>query len=153
MRYKYDFTKVMKRSVKMLCSSHLIANVEKSESAYEVGLTIQLSAEGALQRDRVLEFAQRTLLNEAIPSKSIYILGYASSSAFLRTLFGFDVRYVAMGNAATACWHLFKKCSCRHGESCRKQHEVWTMRVRVFIEAATSEAQKSCDCPDMKTEF
>jgi hypothetical protein len=135
MRYPYDCAKVIKRTMRMLQGSELIANVEKSQSSHECLLTIRMSAKGALQKDQVLAFAQKSLLDIASPCKSIYIMGFRSPSPFIPTLSGFDFKYGAMGNANAACWQVFKKGFCRHGDTCRKEHAVWEMPMRVLIEA------------------
>lgn len=69
MRYKYDFAKVMNRTMKMLENSELIKHVQKMESSHECFMTIHMSSEGAVQKEKVLALAQKTLLDGAVPSK------------------------------------------------------------------------------------
>lgn len=112
-----------------------------------------MSAKGVLQKDQVLAFARKALLDTADPSKSIYIIGFRSKSAFISTESGFDLTYGAMRDANAACWQLFKKGFCRYGDTCRREHSVWEMPVRVLIEAAPCEAQITTAGWDMKNEM
>jgi hypothetical protein len=153
MRYPYDFAKVIKRTIRLMQESELIASVEKSQSPNECILTIRMSAEGACQKDQVLAVAQKALLDIAVPCKSIYIVGFRSPSPFVPTASGFDVKYGAMGNANAACWHYFKRGFCRYGDTCRKQHAIWEMPTRVLIEDAFSEPQNAWAQLDIKNEM
>jgi hypothetical protein len=153
MRYPYDFAKVIKKTMNVLRKSELIANAEKSQSSHECLLTIRLSAQGALQKDQALAVVQKAMLYTADACKSMYIIGFRSPSAFIPTVSGFDVKYGAMGNAKAACWQIFKKGFCRHGDTCCKEHPVWEMPVRVLIEAAPCQPQMTWTGCELRNEM
>jgi len=47
---------------------------------------------------------------------------------------GFEATLAAMENARNACYHIFKKGFCRHGDQCSKQHPVCQQTVQVVVE-------------------
>jgi hypothetical protein len=106
------------------------------EDNHEWCITIQVNSDDQMLRQQVVTGAQQELLKATEPSKSIFIVGFASPSAFFPKPQGFQCILGAMENARHACWHVFKKGFCRHGEACSKQHPVCEMPVRVLVETA-----------------
>jgi hypothetical protein len=151
-RYKYDFAKVIKRSMRIMQESELVAHVKRSDDSQGCSLILQMSDQGCSQKERVLALAQKALLDAAVPSKSIYIMGYCSANGFMASESGFEATFVGMENAATACWHIFKRGFCRHGSACRKQHPFWRMQTRVLVAGAPRAAPEAVGMNEMKVE-
>jgi hypothetical protein len=95
---------------------------------------------GACQMDTIIEHAKKALVKSTSTCKSIYLMGYMLDIAFSAQPQGFSATLGAMENSATACWHIFKKGFCRHGDMCCKSHPVWKVPVRVLVESTSLNA-------------
>jgi hypothetical protein len=71
---------------------------------------------------------------------SIFVMGYASPQPYTCKTHGFDATLGAMEGAGEACWHIYKKGFCRHGDSCVRQHPLELVSVEVFVESARLDA-------------
>jgi hypothetical protein len=129
--HKVRLDKVIRNTVSLLEASDMIAKVDIVDGC----LIIQVHGAVDPVKQEVLTLAQKILLEVTTKSKCIYALGFATPNVFRSNADGFDVTLGAMESATRACWHVFKKGSCRHGASCSNQHPVLTVPVRVIIEA------------------
>jgi hypothetical protein len=136
-------SKVIKKTMKKMRDCEFVAEVTRSDSAQQYSLIVQVSSEEDVHLERVLAVAKTALLEAAVPSKSIYIVGYCSPDPFTPIPSGFEATLGFMENATRACWHLFKKGSCRYGAGCSKQHPVGAMPVRVVLATTGQSATPS----------
>jgi hypothetical protein len=143
-QFQHHFEKVVKMAVKALRGSEVIASVGVQQEHREWCITIQVNSDGQMLSQQVLTYAQQELLKATESSKSIFVVGFSSPSAFTRNPQGFQCTLAAMENARHACWHLFKKGFCRHGEECAKQHPACEMPLRVRVETAQRLQSASC---------
>jgi len=97
--------------------------------------------EDDFQIELLTTLAKEALLGAAAKSKFIYVMGYCSTQPFAMRAQGFEATLGAMQSATAACWHIFKKGFCRHGDSCCKQHPALQVPVNVLIEG---EQMKCC---------
>jgi hypothetical protein len=132
--YRSKVEKVLRRCVAFLEESDLIAHVEMSSNANDLSVYIQVQGHGGLLVDYVSTLAQETLIESISQSKCIFIMGYCSPQPFTVRPFGFEASLAAMENATKACWHVFKKGFCKHGLNCSKQHPIYTIPLRVFVQ-------------------
>jgi hypothetical protein len=133
-QYRKKYDAVMKRVGMALAESDLLAGVEISDDSQDCSITLRVRDDVDLVAEQVLAFAQKTLLELTTKSKCIYVMGYCTPQAFTRQTFGFEATLGAMENATKACWHVFKKGVCRHDVNCCKQHAIYKVPVRVFVE-------------------
>merc|ERR1719359_766511 len=47
---------------------------------------------------------------------------------------GFGATLCEMHSAKTACWHVYKKGFCRHGDSCNKHHPSCLVPIHFVVE-------------------
>jgi len=120
----------MKKTVEDLM--HVVA-VELSQHAGGWSFIVRPHADSDLPTDRFLTIAKEALLEAATQAQCMFILGYCSAKPFAMRPQGFEATLGLMENKSVACWHLFKKGFCRHGESCNKQHPALQMPVRILI--------------------
>lgn len=62
-------------------------------------------------------------------------MGYCSPKPFVMQPQGFEATLAAMESPVSACWHVFKKGFCRHGNECAKMHPVVEFPVRILVES------------------
>lgn len=127
--HKARMDKVIRRVAKALEASDMIDKVEVASGS----LIIQMHGTSNSLKQEVSALAQKTILEVTTQSKCIYAMGFASSSAFKMHANGFEVTLGAMENASRACWHVFKKGFCRHGDNCCKQHAVLETPLQVIV--------------------
>lgn len=96
------------------------------------------TAEGGQQTEQLIAIAREALLEATSKSKCIYVQGYAGPNPFTMKPQGFETTLAAMENARNACYHVFKKGFCRHGDECTKQHPVCKETVQVIVEHVSS---------------
>lgn len=135
-QYKHHFAKVLNYIVATLEEYQMIRSYEVSDDLHDCSLIVKLHDNDPSSVDNVLYYAKEALLESASLSKCIYALGYCTPSPFTVTAQGFEVTLGAMENASTACWHLFKKGFCRHGDECNKAHPACKVRFRMLVETA-----------------
>jgi hypothetical protein len=133
-QYRKKYDAVMRRVGMALAECDLLAGVKISDDSQDCSITLQVREEVDSVAEEVLAFAQKTLLQVTTKSKCIYVMGYCTPQAFTRQPFGFEATLGAMENATTACWHVFKKGVCRHDVNCCKQHAIYKVPLRVFVE-------------------
>lgn len=95
------------------------------------------------ETDRLATIAKDALLDAASGSRCIYFMGYTAPKSSVFRPQGFEATLGAMESARDACWHVFKKGFCRHGEDCCKQHPVCEVPIDVVIECTQFNASSS----------
>jgi hypothetical protein len=133
-QYDHPFAKVIKAAVKTMRDSDLISSFEISDNLRDCAIIVQANGDPALT-ESVLELAHQALLDAATQSKCVFVMGFCAPKPFNMCPSGFEVSLGAMESATAACWHVFKKGFCRHGDDCRKQHPTCKIPVRVLVEA------------------
>jgi hypothetical protein len=133
-QYRKKYDAVMKRVGMALAECDLLAGVTISDDAQDCSIVLQVRDEVDSVAEQVLAFAEKTLLEVTTKSKCIYVMGYCTPQAFKSQPHGFEATLGAMENATKACWHVFKKGVCRHDVNCCKQHAIYKVPVRVFVE-------------------
>jgi len=134
--YKKHIAEVIRLTrVRMKDSEH-VASVEVSEDADGWSIMIQPKGndENNWQSELLMTQAKEALLDAASATRSIYVMGYCNAKPFTARPLGFEATLGAMQSATSACWHVFKKGFCRHGDDCCKQHPGCTVPVRVMVE-------------------
>jgi hypothetical protein len=144
-QYKHQCSKVIRSAVNELNKLEGVSNVALTDDPQEYVITIQLHGEAnAETTEDALNFAKQALLTATGQSKCVYIMGYCSPQPFTMGAQGFEGCFGAMENARQACWHVFKKGFCQHGDACSKQHPVFKIPIRVLVEAARFDAPSVC---------
>jgi hypothetical protein len=138
-QYDHLFAKIVKSAVKTLRDSQLTSNVDVSDSLRDCAIIIRKTAESVLT-EQVLELAQRALLDAASKSKCVFLMGFCSQRPSNSCPMGFEATLAAMESPTSACWHIFKKGFCRHGDDCRKQHPSCKMSLRILVETCQMNA-------------
>lgn len=136
--WKRAFVEAITCAKKALKASEHVANVEISEDGDGWSIVIQPHAQGEnadWQTECLLKLAKDVLLEAASKSKNIYLLGYCSPKPFTMQPQGFEATLAAMESPVSACWHVFKKGFCRHGDQCSKSHPACEVPVRVLVES------------------
>eukprot|EP00427_Karlodinium_veneficum_P021706 CAMPEP_0169100880 /NCGR_PEP_ID=MMETSP1015-20121227/21328_1 /TAXON_ID=342587 /ORGANISM="Karlodinium micrum, Strain CCMP2283" /LENGTH=448 /DNA_ID=CAMNT_0009161861 /DNA_START=136 /DNA_END=1482 /DNA_ORIENTATION=- len=134
-QYDHHFARIVKAAVKTMRDSQLTSNVDVSDSLRDCAIVIQKRGD-AVNTEQVLELAYHALLDAASKSKFIFVMGFTSQKPSNACPMGFEATLGAMESATTACWHIFKKGFCRHGDDCRKQHPSCTMPIRILVETS-----------------
>jgi len=132
--YKDHFAGVMKSAMTAIRLSGHVANVEISDDTTGWSITIQPQGEEEWLTDLLLTVAKEALLSAASQSKCMYVMGYCAPKPFIMRSQGFEAMLGAMESPSGACWHVFKKGFCRHGDECKKQHPPCQMPVHVLVE-------------------
>jgi hypothetical protein len=138
-QYDHQFSRVIKNAAKMMRESDLISNIEVSDNLRDCAIILQTSSDSA----SVLELAHHALMDAASQSKCIFVMGYCAPKPFIMCPSGFEVTLGAMESATSACWHVFKKGFCRHGDDCCKQHQTCKIPVRILVETSQLNAPDS----------
>lgn len=135
--YKHHFVDVVTWSKNVLQESEYVQNVEVHEDGGTLSIVIQPNGQGdkEWQTEAVLTLAKEVLLDAASKSRCIYLMGYCSPKPFIMQPQGFEATLGAMESPVSACWHVFKKGFCRHGDVCAKMHPVVQQHVRVLVES------------------
>jgi len=140
--YKKRFAEVVAWAKKAIKGIQHVASVQVSDSPS--GWTVIIQPHGVAeedgQTDSLIAKAKEALLDAATKSKCVYLMGYCTPNPFTMRPQGFEATLGAMENAKSACWHVFKKGFCRHGDACSKRHAACTMSVEVLVEGATFNA-------------
>jgi len=140
--YKKRFAEVVAWAKKAIKGIEHVASVQVSDSP--AGWTVIIQPQGVGdedgQTDALIAKAKEALLDAATKSKCVYLMGYCTPNPFSMRPQGFEATLGAMENAKSACWHVFKKGFCRHGDTCSKRHAACTMSVEVLVEGATFNA-------------
>jgi hypothetical protein len=144
-QYDHHFAKVIKAAVKTMRDSDLISSLEISDNLRDCAIIVQARGDPALT-ESVLELAHQALLDAASQSKCIFVMGFCAPKPFNMCPSGFEVTLGAMESATAACWHVFKKGFCRHGDDCRKQHPTCKIPVRVLVETSQLNAPVPTIC-------
>lgn len=136
-QYKQHFDDIIQFTMRAVRSSGLAANVELSGDMD--GWSIVLRPLGAgdcqLTEERLLRVAKEALLEASSQSRCIFLIGYCSPKPFTMQPQGFAATLGAMESPTAACWHIFKKGFCRHGDDCNKKHPVCKVPVQVLLES------------------
>lgn len=137
-QYKQNFLDVITYVKNALLESPNISNIEVNEDAGTYSIILQPTS-GQGNRDQVtdclLTLAKEVLLEATGNSRCIYLMGYCSAKPFVMQPQGFEATLAAMESPVTACWHVFKKGFCRHGNNCAKIHPVVEFPVRILVES------------------
>jgi len=141
--YKKHIAEVIRLAKVSLKYSQHVKGVEISEDAtgWSVIIKPKGNEENLFQTELLTTLAKEALLDAAAKSKCIYVMGYCAPKPFNMNPLGFDATLGAMQSAPSACWHVFKKGFCRHGDDCCKQHPHLQVPVHVIVEGAQL---KSC---------
>jgi len=140
-QYKMYFAEVMCLATLALQSSKDVMSVEVAQDAAGWSVVIQPAGRCDEKKTEVLmTLAKEALLSASSKSKHIHVMGYSGPKPFDMCAQGFEATLGAMKSASTACWHIFKKGFCRHGDGCSKQHAVCQVPVRVLIEGVQLKA-------------
>jgi len=131
--YKKCIAEVICLAQSSIKLSEYVKNVEISEDASGWSVVIQPSRP-SVKTELLESLAQKALLDATETTNCIFVLGYCSPAPFSTRPQGFGATLVAMTNAKTACWHMFKKGFCRHGDGCDKQHPPLEVPVHVLVE-------------------
>lgn len=144
--YDHHFSRVIKTAIRTIRDSQLTSNVEVSENVQDCAIVIRASSD-SVPTETVLELAHHALLDAASHSKCIFVMGFSAEKPFNQCPLGSEVFLAAMESAQTACWHVYKKGFCRHGDDCRKQHPTFKMPVRILVETSqlTAPIPSICD--------
>lgn len=135
-RHVKNFEEIISAAVQALKLSPQAVNVEVcgGMSGWSVVARIEAVGEDAQrQTEHLLTLAKETLLHVTSQSKAIYLMGY-TQKAFKDQAQGFSAMLCEMESAKTACWHVYKKGFCRHGDGCNKQHPNCLVPVQVLVE-------------------
>jgi len=137
--YKKHIAEVIRLTRVAMTNSEHVASVETSEDASGWSIIIQPKGtrgddENNWQSELLMTQAKEALLDAATSTRSIYVMGYCNAKPFTARPLGFEATLGAMQNATSACWHVFKKGFCRHGDDCCKQHPGCLVPVRVIVE-------------------
>lgn len=134
--YGPRFAEVINCAKKIMQASECIKCVQLDDTnGYTLILQPQHAAEGSGQQtQQLMTIAKEAILEASSKSKCIYVQGYAGLRPFTMKPQGFEATLTAMENARNACWHIFKKGFCRHGDACSKQHPVCQQTVQVVVE-------------------
>jgi len=132
--FKQYFEDVINATITAVQASGQAANVERSGSMDGFSIIVQPLGDDDLQTERLLTISKEALLDAASHS-CVYVLGYCSPKPFTMQPQGFAATLGAMESPTSACWHLFKKGFCRHGESCCKQHPVCQVPIQVLVQS------------------
>jgi hypothetical protein len=146
-KYSKRFADVIKICKKSLLGMGGVADVAVSQ-VENSGWRIDLKPRGSYNTSQIRNLssiAMEALLQATTRSKySIFVMGYSSPQPFLIKPHGFEATLGAMEGAGAACWHIYKKGFCRHGDACSKQHPLEMVNVEVVVDSArldTSEEQ------------
>merc|ERR1719253_1025593 len=146
-QYHHRFSEVIHRARSAMESSGRVGDVLVSES--EEGWCLIVRPNQSITdfcTEEAINVAKEALLQATSNSKCIYLMGYCGAKPFTTQPQGFEASLGAMENAKSACWHMFKKGFCGHGDGCSKQHPACQMSVRVVVEMAQFTAsQRSVD--------
>jgi hypothetical protein len=137
------FAEVIQEASNALEVSDLLEGVETSCGAHGCVILLRPSCGADTSTTRILTLAEQSLRDAAAQSKVAYILGYCSPNMTAVSPLGFEITLGAMKNAKLACWHMFKRGVCRHGDRCRWQHPSVKLSVRVIVEVAELEAPRA----------
>jgi len=134
--YKKGIAEVIRLTHVALKKSEHVKNVEvsKDQGCWSINIMPNVVEENTWQTELLITLAKEALLEAAGKSKCIYVMGYCAPQPFTTRAQGFQLNLGAMLNAASACWHVFKKGFCRHGETCNKQHPACQVPVHVVVE-------------------
>jgi hypothetical protein len=138
--HKTHFAKVIQAAKANILGSKLVADVEVHEDAAGDCYVIVQPCEDAdseLLTERLMTLAKEALLEAAELSRCIYVMGYCSPKPFMPQPQGFEATLGVMESQKQACWHVFKKGFCQHGDDCCKQHPASQFKVHVVIEGAS----------------
>jgi len=127
---------VIRLTTVLMKQSEYIRDVEISEDGGSWSVIIQPNVieENSWQTEALIILAKKALLEAATNSTCIYVMGYRGSQPFSMRAQGFQATLGAMQDAATTCWHIFKKGFCRHGDMCCKQHPIVQAPVHFLVE-------------------
>jgi len=131
--YDHHFAKILKAAVKTMRESELALNVDVSDSLRDCAIVIQTPRD-SVPVEEVLELAHHALLDASSKSNCVFVMGFCAQKPFNMCPLGFEATLGVMESAISACWHIFKKGFCRHGDDCRKQHPSCKMSIRVLVE-------------------
>jgi len=121
----------------ILARSPKIASADLAQSSDGWFLVVAPTKGNTVTGDHVLALAKRALHEAAEKSKSVYVLGYKNPEfAFTTKAQGFEAKLAVMGIIQRACLCTFKQGTCQQGWTCRKDHPVIQVPVRVFLDAA-----------------
>lgn len=134
--YTKNIAEVIRMTKALVKMSEHVKDVQVFEEGGSWSVTIQPQVIEAnnWQTQLLVALAKEALLDAATKSKYIYVLGYCDPQPFSVSVQGFQATLGVMQNAATACWHIFKKGFCRHGDICCKQHPPCQTPVRFLVE-------------------
>jgi hypothetical protein len=140
-RYDHHFAKVIKSALKTMRNSELTSdveisdNVEVSDNLRDCAIVLKASSD-SVPIENLLELAYHAFLDAASQSKPIHVMGFCSPRPLNSCPSGFEVTLGAMERATTACWHVFKRGFCRHGDDCRRQHPACKTAIRIHVETS-----------------
>jgi len=134
--YRKEVAEVIRLTTVLMKQSEHLGDVEVYEDGgcWSVNIQPKVIDEDSWQTELLITLAKKALLEAATKSKCIYVMGYCGSQPFSMRAQGFQATLGAMQNAATTCWHIFKKGFCRHGDSCCKQHPIVQVPVHFLVE-------------------
>lgn len=143
--YKNRFAEVVATVRKNIMSSDHVAGVELCENDGTWCLVLKPCREcdETEQVELLMDIAKDAFLEATSESKCVYLMGYCSPKPFEMQPHGFQATLGAMENAKTACWHVFKKGFCRHGDTCSKTHAACEVPVRVLVESSSLKSTAS----------
>lgn len=134
--YRQHFLDVLTWAMNVLQESPDITNVEVVDEQDGFNVIIQPNGrDREWQTESLLTLAKEVLLDAATKSRCVYLQGYCSPKPFVMKPQGFEAILSAMESPVTACWHIFKKGFCRHGNDCTKTHPAAEVPVRVVVES------------------
>lgn len=132
-QYDHHFAKILNAAVETMRESELTWNVDVSDSLRDCAIVIQTRG-GSVPTEQVLELAHHALLDASSKSNCVFVMGFCAQQPFNMCPLGFEATLGVMESAPSACWHIYKKGFCRHGDDCRKQHPTCKMSIRVLVE-------------------
>lgn len=137
--HKQPIADVISQAKEHMQASESIGSVKICEDASGWSIVIKPSVDidsDEWQTEALLTIAKDCLLQAALSTKNIFVMGYCSPNAFPMRAQGFEASLGVMQAPSQACWHVFKKGFCRHAGDCSKQHPAIEVPVRVLVESA-----------------
>jgi len=134
--YKKHIAEVIHLAKVAIKRSEHVKEVDICEDGgcWSINIQPQVIEENSWQTEVLMTLAKKALLDASLKSKCIYVMGYCTPQPFNMRAQGFKATLGVMYNASSACWHVFKKGFCRHGDDFCKQHPACQVPVHVLVE-------------------
>jgi len=132
---QYQLLALLSYMKAVLAGTDCVQGVEATEGPLGWCVVAQVPSQDFHRKEQLLGLAKEALLQAAVESETVYVLGYRWRP-FVATPLGFSAVLGGVRDPKQACWGLLKSGICRDGGCCRWEHPISKVTINVMVKLA-----------------